>query len=98
MGDQRLADLVPIGREFTYLTASGQITHTLAPSLTAQLEPYLGIEIEGSDPFLGVQASASWRRSPDLEIRASLGYGQAFGLQGESDNSFTFELGVILRW
>ncbi len=97
LGDQDLADLIPIGTDFDYLTAGARGEFHLAKGLGAGVEGYAGVDLSSSDPIFGVQAGLTWRPNASAEVFALVGYGTALGRAGD-DDSFLFRLGLNWRW
>jgi hypothetical protein len=97
LGDQDLADLIPIGTDFDYLTAGARSEFHLAQGLGAGVEGYAGFDLASHDPIFGVQAGLTWRPSRAAEIFALAGYGTALGRAGD-DDSFLFRIGLNWRW
>jgi hypothetical protein len=97
LGDQDLADLIPIGTDFDYLTLGARSEFHLAQGLGAGVEGYAGVDLANSDPIFGVQAGLTWRPRVSVEVFAVGGYGTALGRAGDDDSLF-FRLGVNWRW
>ncbi|MCK6461112.1 MAG: tetratricopeptide repeat protein, partial [Planctomycetes bacterium] len=97
LGDQELADLIPVGTEFDYLTVGARSEFHLAKGLGAGVEGYAGVDLASSDPIFGVQGGLTWRPSRTLEAFAAVGYGTALGRAGD-DDSFLFRVGLHWRW
>ncbi len=97
LGNQELADLIPVGTEFDYLTLGARSEFHLAKGLGAGVEGYVGVDLAGSDPIFGVQGGLTWRPSRAVEAFAAVGYGTALGRAGD-DDSFLFRVGVHWRW
>lgn len=97
LGDQDLADLIPIGTDFDYVMLGARSEFHLARGLGAGIEGYAGVDLDASDPIFGVEAGLTWRPKRSAEIFAGAGYGTALGRAG-SDDSFLFRLGLNWRW
>jgi len=97
LGDQDLADLIPIGTDFDYLTLGARSEFHLARGLGAGVEGYAGLDLASSDPIFGVQAGLTWRPSRTAEVFALAGYGTALGRAG-NDDSLLFRIGLNWRW
>jgi hypothetical protein len=97
LGDEELANLIPVGTEFDYLTLGARSEFHLARGLGAGVEGYAGVDLGSSDPIFGVQGGLTWRPSRAAEVFAAVGYGTALGRAGD-DDSFLFRVGVHWRW
>jgi predicted Zn-dependent protease len=97
LGDAELANLIPIGTDFDYVTLGARAEFHLARGLGAGVDGYLGVDLGASDPIFGVQAGLTWRPSAAAELFALAGYGTALG-RGGDDDSFLFRLGFTWRW
>jgi len=97
LGDQDLADLIPVGTDFDYLTLGARSEFHLARGLGAGVEGYAGLDLGNSDPIFGVQGGLTWRPNQAAEVFALVGYGSALGRAGD-DDSFLFRLGINWRW
>jgi hypothetical protein len=97
LGDQELADLIPVGTEFDYLTLGARSEFHLTRGLGAGVEGYAGVDLASSDPIFGVQAGVTWRPSRAAEVSLAAGYGTALGRAGD-DDSLLFRVGVHWRW
>jgi Flp pilus assembly protein TadD len=97
LGEEDLADLIPVGTDFDYLTVGARSEFHLARGLGAGVEGYAGFDLASSDPIFGVEGGLTWRPNASAEVFALVGYGSALGRAGD-DDSFLFRLGLNWRW
>ena len=97
LGDEELAEVLPIGTDFDFLSVSGRGDFHVARGIGAKVEATLGTELNGGTFFGQLEAGVTWRPSHRLEGTLTAGYGLDMQRVNQAD-AFRFRLGLRYRW
>ncbi|MEN8150696.1 MAG: tetratricopeptide repeat protein, partial [Planctomycetota bacterium] len=98
LSDKELANVLPMGEAFDYLTISGRAEGRVLSGIYYEAEGYAGTDLTDPEPFVGLLAGVSWRPSPGFEFRIRGGHGLAFGRENGDSGSTEVRLAVTVHW
>jgi hypothetical protein len=97
LGDEAVADVIPIGESFDYLTLGGSVEDRLSEHLGGRLDSFVGTDVGEGDSIWGVAGSRSWRPSFGTELFLRANFGQALGRSVDDSDLSEVVLGFYLR-
>ncbi|MHC4959006.1 MAG: tetratricopeptide repeat protein [Planctomycetota bacterium] len=97
LGERELAQLIPIGEAFNYISVGSRADFHLAPGLGAKIEGSAGYELLASEPFFELGTGLTYRPTDHLEFTFLANYGRAFG-RADNANTFDVRFHLSYRW
>ncbi len=98
LGDEELANLLPIGSRFDYVSVSARVDLHIRQGLGAKLEGTYGKNVDvGGETFWNIDAAVTWRPHRRLELLGGVAFGISQGRTDDSD-SIAARLGLTYRW
>ncbi|MFQ5846014.1 MAG: hypothetical protein ACE5JG_13605, partial [Planctomycetota bacterium] len=100
LGDRNLANLIPVGDRFDYLTAGVRLETERDSRLLAAIEGYAGYELHDANGVWGLSADLVYRprrNARGLELRFGGSIGSSIG-RTDTDLTGALHLGTVWRW
>jgi len=98
LSDKELAEALPMGEAFDYVTISGRAEGRVLSGVYYEVEGYAGTDLQDPKVFGGLAAGLAWRPSPGFELRFRAGHGLAFGREDGDTGSTEIRLALTLLW
>ena len=99
LSDKELADILPVGEQFDYVTANGRAEGRLGRTLYYVAEATLGTDLQDPGLFAAGSLGVAWRPHAAIELRLGGGYsGNALGRADADQGASVFNFGLTVRW
>jgi hypothetical protein len=97
LGDAEITQLIPLGKQFEYLTLAARFDRQLSDEWGVMIEGYAGRELQEQQSVYGIGAGLGWRPTDTFELALVGAYGSALGRSGD-EATFRLRLGLTWRW
>jgi hypothetical protein len=98
LSDKELADVLPMGRAFDYLTIAGRAEGRVLAGIYYEVEGYAGTDLSDPGIFAGLSAGLALRPTPEFELRIRGGHGLAFGREDADSGATEVRLALTVYW
>jgi len=97
LGDAELSQLIPLGKQFDYITLAARFDKALGDEWGVMIEGYAGRELQEAQNVYGLGAGLGWRPTEKFELALVGAYGSALG-RSNDEATLRLRLGLTWRW